>query len=60
MVTLFMVHGQGEFFNTLIALTPDEALADSLVSNHPTEWQKSVVEVETPFTLISETPFTPA
>lgn len=60
MKLFYMVHGQGEFFTTVIALTPDEGRADDLVAEHPLEWQKSVVNVETPFILIAETPFIPA
>jgi hypothetical protein len=58
--TFYMVHGNGEFYTTVIALFPGQAEADTLAAEHPTEWQVSVVEVAVPFTLVTEAPFTPA
>lgn len=59
-MTFYMVHGNGEFYNTVIAIWPTEAAAQAQADEHPTEWQVSQVEIVVPFTLIEEVPFTPA
>lgn len=60
MKTLYMVHGQGEFYNTLIALFPNVEAANAHAAQHPLEWQVSPVKVVVPFTLVTEAPFTPS
>ena len=56
----YMVHGNGEFYNTVIAIWPTEAAAQAQAAEHPLEWQVSQVKIAVPFTLITEVPFTPA
>ncbi len=60
MQTFWMVHGQGEFYNTLIAIFPTIEAAEEKKDEHPSEWQVSEVEIEVPFTLVTATPFTPS
>ncbi len=58
--TFYMVHGEGEFYTTVVAIFPTEAGALAHAAQHPLEWQVSQVEIDVPFILVQESPFTPA
>ncbi len=60
MYNMWMVHGKGEFFNTVIALFPTSAAASAKADEHPLEWQVSQIRVEIPWIIIDENVFTPA
>lgn len=60
MHTFYMVHGKGEFFNTVIALFPGETEANEHAAQFPDVWQVSEVQLEVPFTLLQQVPFTPS